>query len=165
MAENLPRNRWLEVVSFGLLSRNGRVVSAPVPWHEPVRVRVEAIVKEPDPSLNVGFALYAGGGELLFWSVSTDGEESSWPAMEAGRVVLETEIPAGWLNEGFYRVELIVSLHHREWLSQPGADAPSLTFEIAGGFGQSPHWTSRRPGLMAPVLRWQVAEERTDAGG
>jgi hypothetical protein len=64
-------------------------------------------------------------------------------------------LPAHLLNEGDYTAELIVSLHHRQWFSQPGLNAPAVSFSVRGELSQSPHWMSPRPGLLAPIIPFE----------
>ena len=65
-------------------------------------------------------------------------------------------IPRRLLNEGTYRIELIASLHCRDWLLAPGQNAPSIFLTIQGGLSDSPYWMGRRNGIVAPVLPWEV---------
>ena len=79
--------------------------------------------------------------------------------MAPGRVVLRSRLPPRLLNEGVYRLELISSLQHRQWLARPGVNAPAIFFTIQGGLSDSPAWNERRPGLLAPVLPWTQCTE------
>ena len=63
------------------------------------------------------------------------------------------------LNEGMYRVELMGSLHFRQWLFEPGVRAPAVTLVVRGGLSDSPYWMARRPGLVAPVIDWSARRE------
>jgi lipopolysaccharide transport system ATP-binding protein len=50
----------------------------------------------------------------------------------------------------------MVSMYFREWIIQPGVNAPILYFEVKGGLSDSPYWLARRPGILAPLLKWNV---------
>jgi lipopolysaccharide transport system ATP-binding protein len=65
-------------------------------------------------------------------------------------------LPPNFLNEGEYRIELMVSLHYKEWLVQPEVNAPSINFTIKGGLSKSPYWIMARPGICAPVLDFEI---------
>jgi lipopolysaccharide transport system ATP-binding protein len=117
---------------------------------------IEGDVKQWNIALTVGFAIYASGGELLFWSLHTDSSQEQWPQIRVGRNKLVAWIPEHFLNEGRYRVEMILSLHFQEWLSQPGLNAPSFELSIRGGLSQSPYWIIARPGLLAPIVHFDV---------
>ena len=121
-----------------------------------VRVVIEGEVLREDAGLQIGFGLYNSGGELLFWTTVRDTPEADWLPLPRGRVRLVCAIPARFLNEGAYRVDLFLGLYHQRWICEPGVSAPSVSFEIQGGLSESPFWVERRPGALAPVLPWQV---------
>jgi lipopolysaccharide transport system ATP-binding protein len=79
-----------------------------------------------------------------------------WPKMPAGPVNLTVTIPARFLNEGAYRIELLASLHFRAWILEPRTNVPSVRFAIRGGLSDSPYWLTKRPGQLAPVLAWNL---------
>ena len=141
---------------FALIDASGREVSNPVRNDSAVWVEIEGTIERLDPAMNVGYAIYAEDGQLLYWSLTTDGPRSTWPEWRTGRCVVRCAIPPHFLNEGDYRLEMIASLHHRSWLVQPGANAPSIFLAVRGGLSESPYWMARRPGLLGPALDWQL---------
>lgn len=118
-------------------------------------LEIEAEVQQQDSSLALGYALYADDGNLLYWSFCTDKPEPGWTPLAPGRHRLRTRIPSHLLNEGTYRIELIGGLHFEEWFFEPGTNTPHVHLTIKGGLSDSPQWTSRRPGLLAPVIAWE----------
>ena len=122
----------------------------------PIVVAVEGKVAVADPALNIGVAVYDESDELLFWTFTTDQPEPMWPKMPAGPVKLAATIPARFLNEGAYRIELLASLHFRAWILEPRTNVPSIRFAIRGGLSDSPYWLTKRPGQLAPVLVWNL---------
>jgi lipopolysaccharide transport system ATP-binding protein len=124
----------------------------------PIEVAVTGVVRRTDPALNVGMVVYSENDELLFWSFTSDQAEERWPKLESGPVRLRTVVPRRFLNEGTYRVEFLVSLHCRAWLLEPRRNAPAVTFSIQGGLSDSSYWDFKRPGLLAPVLPWEIAD-------
>jgi lipopolysaccharide transport system ATP-binding protein len=108
-----------------------------------------------DPALTVGYAVFSDDGHLLYWSYQTDSPPERWPRLETGRCVIRSRFPRRLLNEGAYRLELIGGLTFRQWLFEPGVNAPSITLTIQGGLSDSPLWMARRPGLLAPVIEWR----------
>lgn len=139
---------------FDIVDGKGRPVSAPVGNDEQLLVRIRADIRQPTSDLNFGFALYNGDSEVLLWTLTTDGPEDEWPKLELGVAEFHCALPARFLNEGSYRLELIVSHHFREWIVQPGFNSPSIHFEIQGGLSDSPYWMQARPGILAPYLKW-----------
>ncbi len=71
---------------------------------------------QQDVTLTVGYALYDEAGILLYWSAQTDVTENLWPRLTRGRNVSRSRIPPRVLNQGKYRLELIVALYHRQCL-------------------------------------------------
>jgi lipopolysaccharide transport system ATP-binding protein len=129
----------------------------------PLTLTIAGEIRTGDPRLDVGVAIYTDDGALLFWSFTRDAAEQEWPSLTPGPVRLSAQIPARWLNEGGYKAELLCGLHYSQWFLEPRGDVPSVTFSIRGGLSDSPYWDRKRPGVLAPVLRWQPAE-RPGAG-
>jgi len=113
--------------------------------------------------MNIGYALYNEDSDLLYWSLSTDGPESNWPELKRGKCLLSSRIPMRFLNEGNYRLEMIISLHHRAWIAQPTVNAPSILLDIRGGLSDSPYWVMRRPGVLGPELTWSISTNNLGA--
>jgi len=142
-------------LDFYLVDAGGKRMNAFVSNDEDVRVVVEFDLKQLDPALCIGLALYSAEGEPFYWSYQTDGEESSWPQLSMGFNRLCASLPRHLLNEGDYRIQMIAGLHFREWYLQPGHDGPAFSVTVRGGLSLSPYWRNARPGLLAPVLSWQ----------
>jgi lipopolysaccharide transport system ATP-binding protein len=123
----------------------------------PIVITLAGVILREDPALNVGLAVYTEDGEPLFWTFTGDTEEQYWPQLTKGHVRLRTQLPAHFLNEGDYRVQLAADLRNRRWLQEPGFGdaAVCVKFSIRGGLSNSSMWTRRRPGNLAPVLVWE----------
>ena len=150
-------NAWFLPHRIYLANRDGTPMPMPASNDADIWMHVEAEATALDPALTIGYAIYSEGGELLYWSYQTDSAPAEWPIMKCGRFTLRGQIPARLLNEGVYRVELIGGLHHRQWLFEPGKSAPQVFLTIQGGLSDSPLWTVKRPGLLAPVLKWSLS--------
>ena len=137
---------------FSLVDANLKPLTQAARADEQVGVLIEGYVQQPNGALTVGFGVYSLDGSLLFWSLHTDALLDEWPPIQPGRNRLLARLPPHLLNEGSYRVELHLSLHFQEWLSQPGVNAPSLSLEVRGGLSQSPYWMMARPGVLAPHI-------------
>lgn len=149
-------NPWFAPQRFHLGDQSGNMIPMPVSNDTGIWVHIEAEVADLDPALTIGYAVYSEGGEMLYWSYQTDTAPEQWPAIRCGKIKLRCPIPARLLNEGVYRIELIGGLHHREWLFEPGKSAPQIFLNIQGGLSDSPLWTIKRPGLLAPVIPWTL---------
>jgi len=149
-------NSYFTPLKFMLVDNELEPISREISADERFGILIEGDVDQLNIALTVGFAIYAAGGELLFWSLHTDTSQDKWPPIREGRNKLVAWIPEHFLNEGHYRVELILSLHFQQWLSNPGVNAPSFELSIRGGLSQSPYWIIARPGLLAPIVDFEV---------
>jgi lipopolysaccharide transport system ATP-binding protein len=152
------RNQFFTPTRFCVVDTNLQLISSEIQANEKFGVLIEGQVNQVSSSLNVGFAVFASGGELLFWCMHTDAEPGDWPPIRKGMNRLVAWIPPNLLNEGGYRLELLVNLHFQGWFSQPGVNAPSVRVDIRGGLSKSPHWMTARPGLIAPHIRFATLE-------
>jgi lipopolysaccharide transport system ATP-binding protein len=151
-------NPWFKPIRFFAADENGVHQTMPVSNDKGTWIHIEAQIKESDPALTIGYAIYAEDGNLLYWSYQTDTAEHTWPRLDKGFRVLRSRIPPRFLNEGLFRIELISSLHFREWLLAPGNNGPFITVSIRGGLSDSPLWIAKRPGLIAPVIEWDIVK-------
>ncbi|MEM7509522.1 MAG: ABC transporter ATP-binding protein [Bacteroidota bacterium] len=148
-------NLYFTPTRFAVVDESLNPIDREISNDEKVGILIEGDVQEIDISLTVGFALYTIEGQILYWSLQTDREKRKWPVIEKGKNKLICWLPSHFLNEGGYRVEMILSLHFREWLSRPEVNAPVLQFSIRGGLSNSPYWMSARPGHLGPILPFE----------
>jgi lipopolysaccharide transport system ATP-binding protein len=148
-------NPWFAPRKLLICGSSGEVKPQPVNNDdEDIWLEIEGYVQKLDPSLTIGYAIYAKGGELLYWSYQTDEVERKWPKLKIGLNKLRCNIPPHFLNEGSYRIEMVGGLHFREWLFTPGINCPAVYLTISGALSQSPLWNARREGLLAPIFQW-----------
>lgn len=113
----------------------------------------KGIISEINPLLTIGISVSTIDGLNLFWSYQTDTKESQWPQLSIGENTFVFEIPPNYLNEGEYIIELIGGIHYRTWICTPNVDAPSVKASLKGKLSESPYWTVKRSGLLAPILK------------
>jgi len=152
-------NPYFTPHSFSLCDADGQPVASPARNDQDLFIRLEGEVLKEDAGLQLGYGLFHASGPLLFWSTNTDVPEGEWQRLKPGRHVLFSRLPAHSLNEGDYRFDLFLGLHHRLWICEPGVNAPSVTLSVEGGLSRSPHWVEGRPGLIGPILKWSVENE------
>lgn len=131
--------------------KGGRSV---VPNNAPIEVEVEIDLKMVDPRLKIGIALFTDENQLIFVSYNTDVNPELASQMEPGTRTLKCTLPPHLLNEQTHRVELSAQLHQGSNLTELGTCPASFKFEVRGGLSNSTYWTSRRPGLVAPIIDW-----------
>jgi lipopolysaccharide transport system ATP-binding protein len=91
----------------------------------------------------------------LYWTYQTDQSKEKWPTLHKGKNVLRSLLPKRLLNEGTYSIEIIASIHYKEWIAKNGDGIGRTTFQIIGGLSDSPIWQEKRPGLLAPNIYWE----------
>ena len=122
-------------------------------------VEIEAEINQLHPALIFGYALYNEKGETLYWSLQTDLSENKWPLIKPGHSKFRSKIPLTFLNNGEYVIELIAGLYYINWICAPSAqNSPKLRFDNQRKLSESPHWTYKRPGIMAPKTEWVSVE-------
>jgi lipopolysaccharide transport system ATP-binding protein len=152
-------------ISLRLVDSHENPIESAIPNNEVVWVEIQGELKIDDPAFTIGYAIFSEDGNLLYWSYQTDTPELDWPKLERGFFTIRSQIPPRFLNEGVYRIELIASFYFREWLLEPGRNAPSVFLTIQGGLSDSPMWIMKRPGLLAPIIQWEVQQDKTNQTG
>jgi len=149
-------NPWFKPTRFALVDEAGNAVLNPVRNDQQVWVEIAGVVERSNSALAVGYSLSTSAGELLYWSETTDGPEHSWPRPEPGEWVFRSPLPARLLNEGEYRLEMIVVLHFQSYIVRPDENSPVITLGIKGGLSDSPYLTAARDGILAPMREWSM---------
>ena len=150
------KNPWFRPLSLSVTDDNSRLINRSASNNQDLWVEIKSEIEQIDPALTMGYAIYTEDGNLIYWTYQTDVSEKDWPIVKKGINVWRSKIPKNFLNEGSYKIELIGGLHFREWICEPGISAPSITFQINGGLSDSPFWHAKRPGILAPVLNWEI---------
>jgi lipopolysaccharide transport system ATP-binding protein len=160
---NELNNPWFKPLKFCFSDSNGESISMPIRNNEEVWITLTGEVTNSDPALQVGYAIFDHNGSLLYWSCHTDSSEKDWPLLSRGKNTVRSRFPNRILNQGNYRLELIVLLYYRQWICEPGKNSPAINLSIQGGLSDSPYWMDQRPGMLAPVRTWEnVAEDLYD---
>jgi lipopolysaccharide transport system ATP-binding protein len=154
--KTIVSNPYFAPLQFFVVDSELKPITRDISADEKFGILIEGNVEQLNIALTIGFAIFASNGELLFWALHTDFPQEQWPRLGLGHNKLVAWIPEHFLNEGQYRIELILSLHFQQWLSKPGLNAPSFELSIRGGLSQSPYWMQARPGLLAPVVPFEA---------
>lgn len=149
------RNTTFEIQRFSLTDRNGTPLAMPVRNDAEMWVNIQAHIIDPHPSLAIGYAVFSEDGTLLYWTYQTD-DPKGIGIFSAGGVECRAKIPSRLLNEGAYRIEAVAALHLLCWLYEPRVTAPHVYLHIAGGLSDSPYWTAKREGIIAPLVEWRI---------
>lgn len=163
--DNTKQSEWINIknkyndphfklTSFSIKNKKDMVLNQAIRNDEDIYIVIEGEVEKLDKALQVGYALYNEENNLLFWSVFNDLSEKNWLEVTYNTNRFSSNIPKRFLNEGNYRVELIIALYFRYWIIEPQKNSPCIYFNIQGGLSDSPYWMIKRPGILAPVLKW-----------
>ena len=159
--ENNTSNAWFKPIRLSISSdRKNSSSKASYGFDDEIWLHIDAEVQELDPSLTVGYAIYNEDNQLIYWTFNTDQDESSWIKIGKGGISMATKIPSEILNEGTYRVDMIAALHNRSWILKPDTTQPSVSFRRGGRFSNSPYWINKRPGIIAPLLKWELIRNK-----
>jgi len=155
-AENSLSNPWFNPKHLAIIDSAGNAIDSPIRNDADIYVYIEAEISELDPSLTFGFVLVNEDGVQLYRSYQTDSAQDSWPILKNGNNKLKCKLPKHTLNEGNYSLEIIGGLYQKQWIFEPGTGSARVGFSIQGGLSESPYWHAKRPGILAPVLDWQL---------
>ncbi|WP_146582910.1 ABC transporter ATP-binding protein [Neorhodopirellula pilleata] len=157
-------NPWFTPLSFKWTDSDGTPVPPVVRKDQQSLIVVRGRIAEVSSDFTVGYMISSSDGQVLYWSCFTDMNEDEWPQWRTGDWILTSPVPTHFLNEGVYRIELVIKSPGRDWICRPGLNSPQLCVEIKGGLSESCRWTSRRSGFMAPVLPWQASLQTGENG-
>jgi len=149
-------NRWFVPTRFALVNGDSRPLVLPARGDAEIYVEIDGMYTQPDPTLQMGYFITTEDGVMLYQSLTTDRPETDWPRLAPGPVRVRSRIPPHLLNEGEYRLELLVALRGAQWICQPTVDAPAIQLTIQGGLSDSPYFFQRREGVFAPIFPWEL---------
>lgn len=152
---NEIKNDYHTVTSLSLIDNDNNLLSTIVTNNSTKLIKIEGEILQVDSFFNIGYALFSEVGDLLYWTFITDVDEENWINLSTGKFAIQSSFPSNLLNEGTYSVEVISSIHFKQWLIEPGMGLASIKFEIKGGLSNSPYWIEKRKGILAPIIEWK----------
>lgn len=148
------KNEYVKIDSISLVDENDNYFDRPANNKEVKKFVVEGEIIKYDPAIEIGYFLHTQNEERLFCSFHYDTKDFS--SIKKGKFKFETIIPNHLLNEGIYKIYLVVGLRNLGWFLSPYTISPQITFEISGGLSDSSMWLGPRIGLLAPVNKWDL---------
>ncbi len=149
-------NEYFIPLRMFLCDQNGKKMGNTVSNNEDIYFNIDLQVLNIDPALNIGYSIYNEDSQIVYWSLDTDSEEERWPKIQIGDCSLRSKLPKRLFNEGTYRIGLLAGLHNRAYLFDPNKNSPFIHITIQGNLSDSPLWTEKRYGVVAPVIEWFV---------
>jgi lipopolysaccharide transport system ATP-binding protein len=148
-------NPYFAVQLFRLVGSSGADIQLPVANDAEMVVQIEGVILKKHPAFSIGYALYSEDNIRLYSTLFTDKQFQDLERLQAGPAIFRSRIPRRLLNEGTYRLALVFGLKTARWIIHPEQSAPSIFLKIKGSLSDSPYWTEKRPGLIAPLLDWE----------
>jgi lipopolysaccharide transport system ATP-binding protein len=122
-------------------------------------VEVEGILHQHPQNLVIGLAVSSRSGDLIFWTTHRDASDEVMSVGDERSVRFRVQLPGQLLNAGDYVVQLSVFLD-LERLVIRYQDGPQIGFSIANSQGSSFMGGGRRDGVLAPVIKWQIEDDK-----
>lgn len=126
--------------------------------NDTIYIKLKFDINQIHSSLCIGFSVYTDKEQLLFWSYQTDKSDNAI-ILNEGENILYAKFPKRLLNEGEYFIRPISGLHHIGWIISP-ENAPFINLKIQGGLSDSLIWQEKRPGILAPVIKYLNSIEK-----
>jgi lipopolysaccharide transport system ATP-binding protein len=138
---------------FFLADAEGNILPNPMRNDQDVYLNIEGDLHRPDNRLRLGFQIVDDQGGLIYFSFDKDMDEQNWLLYEEGKLKIRAKLPQHLLNEGDYFIQIYADLYHIGWVVEP--EKVQLKFSIRGGLSNSPYYVWARPGILAPILKWE----------
>lgn len=139
------KNEVHSINKLRLTDNKGNQLPNNVTHSTEIKIQLEGEVFIPDAKLNIGYAVYNNHHEMVYWSWCKDDPNSYVPFEQEGRFYLNTTIPASYLNENTYKIEIISGLTGVKWLLEPGKFEIFRKLSIDGGFSNL---------IITPTFLW-----------
>ena len=158
-SEDTKENRIFKPLSMTISDHAGANSVDSVSRNDVAFIQLKFEIYEMDPSLTIGVALYDEFGQYLFHTLQTDSSEDKWPQLNYGINKIQAKLPLNLFQEGKYKIVMLAALHKREWIIKPDDSEVAITLNVNGGISKSPLWTSKRRGVIAPIISWHTTSD------
>jgi lipopolysaccharide transport system ATP-binding protein len=153
--EEAPGDEYMRVISVSLLDADGTPQGL-FYQDRPIVVSITYQVLKPMMNANVGFEIRSEDGTTVFASFDADNPAWSGRGRSPGIYCAKCEIPAHFLNQGRYFLTLSAGIPHFK-VCVRAEDVICFDVEQSlKGEGPSGRMGARRPGVVAPELRWAI---------
>jgi lipopolysaccharide transport system ATP-binding protein len=154
--DNKLHNPYFDPQIFYLSNSEDQLLDLPVRNDKDVFVNIKFKADNLDPALVFGYDVFDHDHNHIFACNQTDSDQRNWPKIKIGYNHVRMKLPPHFLNEGDYFLKLVASLNNRMWLVNPFAVQVKIDLIIRGGLSESPFWTEKRGGFVAPIFPWEV---------
>ncbi len=133
-----------------------KAISAQINLSEGAFVELDYVVRRPIRAAQIAFRLYNSDGTCVLTSTDFDSDPRRYEATHAaGNYTARIFLPSAYLRGGSYYLELVAQVPHVRPLDHI---QNSISFEVLDD-GSTISQFGARPGVIAPVLEWQIAAQ------
>ena len=151
-----PGNDRVRLRRAAVIPSNGGAGSAAtdeITTHTPLRLEFEYWNLREGARLNLSLHVYDQQGVVAFNTFPPVGSTWRGKPFPIGRFRDVCHIPGDLLNDGRYRVELLVVQDENIVVYR---DADILSFEVRDSLDMRGNWYGRWPGVLRPLLAWET---------
>jgi lipopolysaccharide transport system ATP-binding protein len=152
--EKKYQSEYFTLISLYLTNSSGDILPKIVDNSENFFLNFEFEVETIDNALEISYEVYDEEHRLVYCSQHTDQKEDKWTKISKGYNKIQTIIPSRFLNEGLYYIKPGACLYNRMSILEPTKNNISLQLNILGGLSDSPYWSKKRGGIIAPLFKW-----------
>ena len=149
--EQLPPDRQFHLRSLSLCQ--GGQPGSEFLSHIPIDVKIEYDILDDIEYLRIGFDLFASDGTVVFRSFDDDDPIEGSRFRQQGYYKSVAIIPEDFLAIGVYTLDLAVGIHKVRWIINGEI---KVSFQVIQTVGVNSHYADERPGVIMPLLRWEI---------
>jgi lipopolysaccharide transport system ATP-binding protein len=133
----------------------GNQINREIASDELISIEIEFECLEPIFGLSIGYALYDENFNLIYMTYSNDSNLVESTKFEKGEYKISSLLPDNILNDGEYTLQLIAGIHNTRPIFSRETSDIFISLIVTGNKMRSSTWTSSRPSVIAPVIKWQ----------
>lgn len=148
---------FFQLERLSLVSETGEEILGSIRNDSKTYLQIKANVNQLVNNFLITYKVFDSLNQLIYMSSSIDTKMEQWPVLTLGETVLRVPIPPNFLNEGSYTIQVSAQIRPNSYAKTEVIrdGEASFSFFIEGGLSESPVWTTKRDGIMAPVLIWE----------
>jgi lipopolysaccharide transport system ATP-binding protein len=117
----------------------------------PIKIQFDYKIKKEVAGLRVGFDLLEKTSEIILFRSFHDDDAESIETKQPGTYNAQVEIPANFLKQGSYLINLAIGIHNVRWIV---FDTAKIQLNINNISGVNKLYADERPGIIMPGVHW-----------
>lgn len=148
---------FFQLERLSLISETGEEIIGSIRNDRKTFLQIKANVFQLVNNLLITYKVFNNLNQLIYMSSSIDTKVEQWPELTLGENILRVPIPPNFLNEGSYTIRVSAQIRPNSYAKTEVIrdGEASFSFFIEGGLSESPVWTTKREGILAPILIWE----------